>query len=243
MAVGVAHGPDDRSLAIRVDADKMVRGAGGCHGIDGDMETAFGAVLKTNRHGDPAGHFSMCLAFGRPGADGRPADEIGNVLRADRIQQLCPAGKAQLIDLEKNSPRQLHSRRDIAGPVEMWVIDQALPSDRGPRLFKVGPHHDQEAVTQGISDRFQLGGIFIRGIGVVNRAGAYDNQKPVAVLPMKNAANGLSSLHDERRRLIGNREFSLNGARRGQRFNLNNVLIVDGPTHESSRPCERSGPP
>lgn len=113
----------------------------------------------------------------------------------------------------------------------MWVIDEALPSDRGPRLFEVGPHHDQESVTQGISDRFQLSGIFVCGIGVMNRAGAHDDQKPVAVLPMKNAANRFSGFHDERRGLISNREFGLDGAGRGQRFNLNNVLIVDRSIH------------
>lgn len=94
MAVRVAHGSDDRGLAIGVDTNEMVRCAGGGHSIDRDMETAFSAVLKTNRHGHPAGHFSMGLAFGRAGSDGRPTDEVGNVLWADRIQQLCPAGKA-----------------------------------------------------------------------------------------------------------------------------------------------------
>ena len=69
------------------------------------METALGAVLKPNRHRNSAGHFSMGLAFGRTGSDGRPTDEIGDVLRTDRIQQLCPAGEAQLIDLEENGPR------------------------------------------------------------------------------------------------------------------------------------------
>src|SRR6185312_11244869 len=63
---------------------------------------------------------------------------------------------AQLIDFEENRPSQLHSRRDIAGPVEMRVINQALPSDGGSGFFKVSPHHDQAAVTQGIGNWLQL---------------------------------------------------------------------------------------
>ena len=65
----------------------------------------------------------------------------------------------------------------------------------------------------------------------MNRAGAHDDQKPVAVLSMKNAANRFSGFHDERRGLISNREFGLDGAGRGQRLNLNNVLIVDRSIH------------
>lgn len=93
MAVGVAHGSDDGGLAIGIDADEVVWGAGGRHGIDGDLQTAFCPVLESHRHGDSTGHFSMGLAFGRAGPDGRPTDEVGDVLRADRIQQPCPAGR------------------------------------------------------------------------------------------------------------------------------------------------------
>ena len=94
MAIGIAHGLDDGSLAVGIDADKMVRGSGGRHGIDGDLQTAFRPILESDRHGDPTGHFAMGLAFGGARTDGCPADEVGDVLRTDRIQQFCSAGKA-----------------------------------------------------------------------------------------------------------------------------------------------------
>ncbi len=28
-----------------------------------------------------------------------------------------------------------------AAPVERWIVEEALPADRGARLFDIGPHH------------------------------------------------------------------------------------------------------
>jgi hypothetical protein len=76
----------------------------------------------------------------------------------------------------------------------------------------------------------------------VDGARANDDQEPVAVFSMKNAANGFSSFHDERRRLIGDREFGLDGARRRKRLDFNDVLIIDRPIH-TSQVLERSYSP
>lgn len=232
MAVGIAHGFDDGSLAVGIDANEVVWGAGGSHGIDGDMEAAFSAVLKTNRHGHATGHFSMRLAFGCTGTDRRPADEVGDVLWTDGVQQFRSAREAQLIDLEENRSGQLHPRCDIAGPVEMRVIDQAFPSDCGAWLFKICPHHDQEAIAQSIGHGLQFGGIFIGRSGIMDGARADDYQKTVSVLSMEDSTNGFSGFNNEGSRLIGNRKFGLDGARGGQRLNFDNMLIVDGSTHD-----------
>jgi len=240
MAIGIAHGLDDGSLAVSIDADKIVRGAGGRHGIDGDLQTAFRSVLESDRHGDPAGHFAMGLAFRGARTDGRPTDEVGDVLRADRIQELRSAGKAQLIDPEENRSRQFHPCRDVAGAVETRIVDEPFPPHGGSRLFEVGSHDNEEAVTQGIGDGLQLAGILIGSLGVMDGARADDDQEPVAVFSMKNAANGFSRFHDECRRVISNGQLGLDGARRGERLDFNDVLIVDRPIHQESRPLERS---
>lgn len=236
MAVRIAHGFDDGSLAVGIDADEMVRGTGGRHGIDGDLQTAFRPILESDRHGDPAGHFAMGLAFRGARADGRPTDEVGDVLRADRIQQLRAAGKAQLIDPEKNRSCQFHSCRDVAGAVETRVVDEPFPPHGGSRFFEVGSHDNEETVTQGIGEGFQLAGIFISSLRVMDGAGADDDQEPVAVFSMKNPANGFSGFHDERRRLISNGQFGLDGARRWQRLDFNDMLIVYRPIHQWSCP-------
>ena len=213
MAVGIPQGLDDGGLAIGIDANEMVRRAGGKHGIDGDLQAAFRSVLESNRHGDTTGHFSMGLAFGGASADRCPADKIGHVLWTNWIQQLSAAGKTQLIDLEENRSGQLHSRRDVAGSIKPRVIDEALPSHRGPRLFEVGSHHDQESVAQGVGNRLQLGRIFIGRIGIMDGTGPDDDQQPVSVLAMEDPTNRFSGFNNEGSRLIGNGQFGLDGAR------------------------------
>jgi hypothetical protein len=182
----------------------------------------------------------MGLAFRGAGPDRRPTDQVGGVLWTDRIEQLCAAGKAQLIDLEENGPSQLHPRRDIAGAIEMRIINQAFPSDGGSWFFKVSPHHDQETVTQGIGNRLQLGGILIGGVGVMDGAWSYNDQEPVSIFSMENSANRFASFDDECRSLIGNRQFGLNGARGWQRLDFNNMLVVDRSIHEEVCPSETS---
>ena len=235
MAIRIAHGLDDGSLAVGIDADEMVWGTSGRHGIDGDLQTAFRPVLESNRHRNAAGHFAMGLAFRSAGTDGSPTNEIGDVLRADRVQQLCPAGKAQLVDFEENCSRQFHPCRDVAGAVEARIVDEPFPSYGGSRLFEVGSHDNEEAVTQGIGDGLQLAGILIGSLGVMDGAWADDDQEPVAVFSMKNPANGFSRFHDECRCLICDREFGLDGAGRRKRLDFNNVLIVDRSIHDLLR--------
>ena len=99
VPVRIPHGFDDRGLPIGIDADEMMGGSGGCHGVHGHMQTAFRAVLEADRHRHTACHLPVGLTFRGSGSNSGPADEIGNVLRADRIQQLGGAGHAELIDL------------------------------------------------------------------------------------------------------------------------------------------------
>lgn len=86
MAVWIPHGLDDGGLAVGIDTDKMVRSARRNHGIHGDLQATFSPVLEADRHGDAACHLAMGLAFGRTRADRGPTDEIGYVLRTDRVQ-------------------------------------------------------------------------------------------------------------------------------------------------------------
>jgi hypothetical protein len=235
MAIGIAHGLDDGGLAVGVDADEVVRGAGGSHGINGNLEAAFGSIFEPDRHGHTAGHFPMGLAFGRACSDRGPADQVGDILRTDRIEQFRAARKTQLIDLEQDSPRQFHARCNITGSIEMGIVDESFPADGGSRLFKIGPHHDQEAVTQGIGNQLQLSGIFVGSFGIMDGTGAHDDQQPVPILAMENLTNRFSGFDDECRSLIGNGQFGLNGARGWQRLDFNNVLIVNRSIHDPSR--------
>lgn len=154
MAVGVAHGSDNGRLPVGVDADKMMGSAGRRHRVDRDLETAFRAVFESDWHGDAACQFAVGLALRRSGADGAPANQIGDVLRTDGIEQFRRAGQSELIDAQENGPGQLQAGGDITGAVQVGIVDQTFPADGGPRFLKIGSHDDQEPVTQLVCEWF-----------------------------------------------------------------------------------------
>ncbi|MCY1437386.1 hypothetical protein D9M71_535450 [compost metagenome] len=80
MAVGITLGGDDRHATFLVDTQEAVRAGNRLQGVDSDGQAAVGAVLETDRRGQARGHFTVGLRLGGTGADGRPADEVLQVL-------------------------------------------------------------------------------------------------------------------------------------------------------------------
>ena len=234
VPVRVARRLDDRRLSLGVDPEEVVRGAGRRHGIDRDLQAAFGSILKTDWHRYATGDFPMRLALCGAGPDGGPADQIGDVLGADGVEQFSRAGHARLVDLEKDCSGQFHAGGDIAGAVQMGVVDKTFPADRRPRFFEVGTHHDQQPIAQRIGDRFYLGGIFVCGFGIVDRTGTDDHEEPFSVTPVEDVPDGFSCFHDQSGRLIGNRELGLDRARGRQRFDFNDMLVIERSLHGSA---------
>ncbi len=68
---------------------KAVRVQGRLHGIDGDLQIAVGAVLEADREGEAAGHLAVGLRFGGAGADRPPTDQVGQIMRGDRVEHLA----------------------------------------------------------------------------------------------------------------------------------------------------------
>ena len=95
--------------------------------IRDSLQAAFRPVLESGGHGEAAGHFAMDLALGRARADCGPAQQVGDVLRGDRVEQFRRAGEAFAVDVQQNCPRQLNALGNVAGAVQMGIVDQALP--------------------------------------------------------------------------------------------------------------------
>ena len=85
VAVAIAFGLDDGALAVFIDTQEVVALAAGFNGVNRAVQKAVGAVLKTDRSGQTARHFSVGLAFGCARTDGIPADEFAQVLRTERV--------------------------------------------------------------------------------------------------------------------------------------------------------------
>ena len=68
----------------------------------------------------------MDLAFGRARSYGAPADQVGDVLRADEVEILRPGRHAQVVDVEEKLSRQAQALVDLEAAVEVRVVDQLV---------------------------------------------------------------------------------------------------------------------
>jgi hypothetical protein len=103
---------------------------------------------------------------------------------------------------------------------------------------KVGAHDDQEFVADGVGHRLEAVGIFVGGVGIMNRAGADNHDEPVHVTAVQDVPDRLSRLKHQLGHLVADRQLRFDIAGRGERFNLYDMLIIDRPVHAC--PFERS---
>jgi hypothetical protein len=64
--------------------------------------------------------------------------------RHDRVERLGTGRQAKFGHIEKQFARQQNSLFDMEGIVQVRIIDQALPTDRGAGLLEVNPHHEHQ---------------------------------------------------------------------------------------------------
>lgn len=85
VAVGISGGGDGGGAAVHAHAEECLWLGCGFDRVDGGFEISESSVLKSEWHGEAAGHLAVGLGFGGARADGRPADEVCDVLRGDRV--------------------------------------------------------------------------------------------------------------------------------------------------------------
>jgi len=144
VGVMVAFGDEDGSAALFGVAEKVVGLAGGEDGLDGDLDIAGGAVFEADGAGEAGDKLAVDLAFGGAGADCAPADERGDVLGGDHVEELGAGGDAHLGEVEEEVSGLAEAVVDLEGFVEVGIVDEALPAEGGARLFEVDAHDDAE---------------------------------------------------------------------------------------------------
>ena len=241
VAVAVAARGEHRHLALAVDAQKPMRVRGGAQRVDGHAQAAVGAVLKAHRRGQAAGHFPMGLRFRGARADGGPGDQVLKVLRRDRIEGLGGGGQAQGHDIGEQAARQAQALFNAERVIQMGVVDQPLPAQRRARLFEVHAHDDIQRVLHLFRQRAQAPRVVHRRPGVVDRAGAHDDQQ-ARIAGVENVENRLPARGyrgAQRRRegygvpdLGGRRENVLGG----------DIDVVDSVAHGGDPALPRSMP-
>src|SRR5437870_837061 len=71
--------------------------------IDGDLDATLGAVLETDRHGEPRGELAVDLALRRSRPDRSPGDQVGDELRRDRVEELASGRQSEADQIEQQA--------------------------------------------------------------------------------------------------------------------------------------------
>ena len=177
VAIFVAVGVYDAGLPEMVDAEECVLGLRGNHRVHGNLRVSVGAVLEADGHAQTARHLAVRLALGRACANRRPRNQPGEILRHDGVEELGRGVQAHLVYLQQQPSRASQPSADVEGIVQIRVVNQPLPADRGSRLLEVNAHHEQDAVAQFVLQRLELLRVFERRVFVMHRAWADDDHE------------------------------------------------------------------
>jgi hypothetical protein len=134
------------------------------------------AVLEADRHRQARGQLAMNLALGGARADRAPRDQVGGELRRDRVEELAAGRQPELVQIEEEPARPAQALVDGEASVEVRIIDQTLPADRGPRLLEVHAHDDAEVGGQLPRQLAQAPAVVEASFRVMDRAGSDDDK-------------------------------------------------------------------
>ena len=113
MAIGIARGDEDGRLAMFGVAEKCVRVGRGEHRIDGDLHVAGCGVLESDRAGNAGDELPVHLALSGARADGAPADQAGDVLRRNHVEEFGAGGHAHLGQVEEQMAGEAQAVVDL----------------------------------------------------------------------------------------------------------------------------------
>jgi hypothetical protein len=71
---------------------------------------------------------------------------IADVLRGNHIEEFAACGQVHAVDLDQELARDAQAFVDAVALVEIRIVDQTLPADRGARLLEIHAHHDFQRV-------------------------------------------------------------------------------------------------
>ena len=191
VGVGIAGGFHQRRVPQLVDAEMTVRMGRRAHGIAGDAQAAVGAVLETHRQVEAADQFAVNLRLAGARTDGRPGQQVIEVARHQRLQQFGGERQAQRQHVQHQATRQLQPIAHGVTAIQMRIVGQTLPADRGARLFHVGAHHQQQLVAHFGRQIGQAPGVIQGRGGIVDGTGA-DHHQQARIAAIEDRANGLA---------------------------------------------------
>ena len=158
------------------DGKEMVRLARGADGINSNLHIAISAILKTYRHGQSGCQLTMHLTFSRASPNCTPGDQVRNELWHNGIKKLSGRGKPHLRQFLKQFPGLAKSLVDSKTVVNVRIIDQPLPPNRGAGFFEIHTHEDAQVLLVSLSGFSEFVRIFNGGTGIVDGTGSGNHQ-------------------------------------------------------------------
>jgi hypothetical protein len=213
----VALGACDGSQTGLGDTHEVMSRSSGTNGINSRSQAAVGTILEANGEGQTRGKLTVELRLCGASADGTDGDAVCKELRRNGIEHL--AGNRHLIggQVDEELTRDTETLVDLEGVVDIGIVDETFPADSSTRLLEVGTHDDTEIVLKFVREALEAGGIFVGGLRVMNRAGADNDEKAVA-LAHDNLRRVEAALDDSLDGLLGHGNFGSEQSRRDQRI-------------------------
>ena len=187
----IANGTDNGDNTRLGDREEVVRVLNGSNSIHSNIKSAVRAILKAHREGQSRGKLTVELRLGCPGANCTNTEQIGQELRRDGIQHLTGKRHALLSQVNKELSRDAQTLVDLEGVIDVWIVDQTLPSDCCTGLLEVGAHDDEEILLVLLLHLDETVAVLESSLGVVDRAGTNDNKKSAVLVTTLDDFDGL----------------------------------------------------
>ncbi len=233
MGMGVAPRSEYGGLPVLRDPEEVVRALHRRQRIDRHRERAIRAVLEAHRGRQAGGHLAVGLRLGGARADGRPGDQLRQILRHDRVEGFGGRRQPAIRKLDQKTARQPDALLDVEGVVHVRIVDQALPADRGARLFEVDAHDQHHGGAHALGQLSQAVGVLPGGFQIVDRARPHHDEE-ARVPPGQDVAHHASGRVDEVLRRAGQGQLLLDLVRRGQQLAGCDVDVEKAVAHRSN---------
>ena len=194
--------------------------------IDRHGQAAVSAVLEAYGRRQAGRHFAVGLGFGGACADGRPADQVLQVLRGDRVEGFGGSGQAHFSQVQQQLATDVQAVLDLEGVVQVRVVDQAFPADGGTRLLEIHAHDQVQGVGHFSRQHLEALGIFVGGLEVVDRAGP-DHHEQAVVGAVENVTDDFAALGDGLQGSVAQGDFALELIGGDQGLVGFNVKVID----------------
>jgi hypothetical protein len=86
-------------------------------------------ILESDGEGDTGGELTVELRLSGTSTDGTPRDKVRNVLGRDGVEEFGSDRDTEAGKIAQELTSKAQTLVDLEGPVEVWVIDETLPSD------------------------------------------------------------------------------------------------------------------